>query len=413
MAKPFSTSEPIQVSITSEIGRLRAVLLHRPGPELERLTPETLDELLFDDIPWIDRVQQEHDAFAQLLVQQGIHVYELEDLVTEVLQQPQGAAALVSARIHTETMDEKHRETLSTWLLNQPPQELARYLMAGVLRSDAPDLTSQQHLRGWVPERYPFLLLPLPNLYFTRDPAMVIGSTVITGTMRMLARRPEPLFLQTVLGFHPAFRQVDRLLSPTHPFSLEGGDLLVLSAQAVAIGFGQRTQPEAVEHLAEKCFAAQPQLEHVLAVQLPSERAFMHLDTILTMVDVGRFVIYPGIEDALRTFSLEREDEEGAFHIVAYSSLADGLQHVLGGRAPELIACGGNDPIISAREQWNDAANTLALSPGRIITYDRNVVSNRILRLSGLEVLEISGSELSRGRGGPHCMSMPLQRDPI
>lgn len=406
------------LNIHSEIGRLKTVLLHRPGSELENLTPEHLSDLLFDDIPYLAKAQAEHDAFAQVLRDRGIEVLYLDQLVTESLGVEAIRATFINSILRTSKQDERRvSQALFDYLMSMDTPDMVRKVMAGVRKNEVRlPVEGVKQLHEMLAASYPFYLDPMPNLYFTRDPSAVIGNGLTINRMHWPARRRESLFMEYIIRHHPRFagRGIPVWYDRARHFSLEGGDELVLNRETVAIGVSERSTPEAIEMLATKLFT-NSSFKKVIAVEIPKSRAFMHLDTVFTMIDHDKFTIHPAIQDRgghMDLFILTPSDNPDHPHIEHRDNVAEVLGEVLG-RDITLIECGGGDEIASAREQWNDGSNTLAIAPGVVVTYDRNYVTNQKLREQGIEVIEIAGSELGRGRGGPRCMSMPLVREEI
>ncbi len=406
--------------ITSEIGKLKTVLLHRPGEELENLTPDYMTELLFDDIPYLDLAQQEHDEFAKVLRNRGVEVLYLEDLVAEALSTDELRVKFVDEMIAASKQGERRvTDTLRGYLLAMPTDQMIRKMMAGV-RKDEVTLPPEHHqqLHSMVQkDHYPFYLDPMPNLYFTRDPAATIGNGLTINKMHWPARRRESLFMRYVIDYHPRFAKADVPVwyNRDEKFSMEGGDELVLSKEVMAIGISERTTAEAIEKMATNLLA-NSDFKKVIAMEIPKSHAFMHLDTVFTMIDYDKFTIHPEIREKdgkINTFILEKVEGEQYPRITHETDLEHVLRSALGLPEVTLIECGAGDPIAAAREQWNDGSNTLAIAPGVVVTYDRNYVTNKKLREYGIEVIEVSGSELGRGRGGPRCMSMPLVREDI
>ncbi len=403
------------LNVTSEIGKLNAVLLHKPGKELEGLTPDYLKELLFDDIPWLKKMKSEHDEFANLLRSRGTKVYYVQEMLTEVMQDENVKRSFIreilsSCRVdNPELLDE-----LSTFLESRSAEEVVEISVAGLNKKDVPITTRKFGLVDYINEDNPMFINPLPNLYFTRDPAATIGRGLSINSMHTNARRREPMIIKYIYDFHPLINKELSPLwyNPTYTNSIEGGDELVLNKNVIAIGCSERTSPAGIETIARNMFAGSDDIREVLAVQIPPVRAFMHLDTVFTMVDHDKFTIYPGIQDKVRVFKLER-GSNGHIKVNKEDGLLPALKRALNLPAINLIQSGGGDFITAAREQWNDSTNTLAIAPGVVVTYSRNEVSNEVLRKNGIEVLEIDGSELVRGRGGPRCMSMPLNRDDL
>jgi len=406
------------IHVTSEIGTLRTVLLKRPGKEVENLTPEYLQRLLFDDIPYLPIIQREHDYFAETLKNRGIEVLYLEKLVVETLSNPE---------IKKQFIDDILRESkanvngaakvLKEYLLSFSTADMVDKVMSGILKKEI-EPEKKSHLYELMEDHYPFYLDPMPNLYFTRDPAASIGNGLSINRMREPARRRESLFMQYIINHHPRFvgHDVPVWLDRDFGFSIEGGDELILSDEVVAIGVSARTSARAIEKLALNLFKKQDGFKKVVAVEIPKCRAFMHLDTVFTMVDYDKFTIHPEIQGPqgnMNVYILEKGVDDQHVNITHRTNLQEALKEVLGLNELILIPCGGGDEIAASREQWNDGSNTLAIAPGVVVTYDRNYISNELLRQHGIEVIEISSSELSRGRGGPRCMSMPIVREDL
>lgn len=404
---------PIQVR--SEILPLKRVLLHRPGLELEHLVPDTLERLLFDDIPYLKGAQTEHDRFAEALTQNHVEVVYLSKLVAETLARD----VELKRQFIRDFLKESGAIALRYW------QELFAYLdsmadihemvlktMGGV-RFDELAPGSKDALTTLLHKRSDFALEPIPNLYFTRDPFACIGTGVALNCMYSVTRSRETLYGRYILEHHPDYAgQVPFYYTPELPFSMEGGDVLNLTAETLAVGISQRTMPEAIECLAQNIFKSETStINRILAVSIPSMRAFMHLDTVLTQVDVDKFVIHPGILSAVQVYEVLPDGKNGLTARKLEQPLDQILAKYLGLDRVTLIQCGGQDSIASQREQWNDGSNTLCLRPGVVVAYDRNNITNAILEDYGVEVLRIPSGELSRGRGGPRCMSMPLWRE--
>ncbi|MBG9503213.1 arginine deiminase [Bacillus thuringiensis] len=406
------------IHVTSEIGELQTVLLKRPGKEVENLTPDYLQQLLFDDIPYLPIIQKEHDYFAQTLRNRGVEVLYLEKLAAEALVDKKLREEFVD-RILKEGQDDVNvaHQTLKEYLLSFSNEELIQKIMGGVRKNEI-ETSKKTHLYELMEDHYPFYLDPMPNLYFTRDPAASVGDGLTINKMREPARRRESLFMEYIIKYHPRFAKhnVPIWLDRDYKFPIEGGDELILNEETIAIGVSARTSAKAIERLAKNLFSRQNKIKKVLAIEIPKCRAFMHLDTVFTMVDYDKFTIHPAIQGPkgnMNIYILEKGSDEETLKITHRTSLMEALKEVLGLSELVLIPCGGGDVIASAREQWNDGSNTLAIAPGVVVTYDRNYVSNTLLREHGIEVIEVLSSELSRGRGGPRCMSMPIVRKDI
>ena len=403
---------PIQVY--SEIAPLRRVLLHRPGQELEHLVPGSLERLLFDDIPYLKGAQAEHDRFAQVLRDNGVEVVYLSKLTAEALSQDK---ALKEAFIRDFTQKSgsvahRYERELQAYLGSiEDVHEMVLQTMAGIPFSDlaldhAESLTAMLHCKA------DFALEPIPNLYFTRDPFASVGGGVALPRMYSATRRRETLYGAYILQHHPEYAGTPFYYTPDSPYSLEGGDVMNLSESVLAVGISQRTMPEAIEQLARNVFRRpESKIRTILAMSIPSKRAFMHLDTVMTQVDVDKFVVHPAILPTLRIFEVTQGKGGELTARQLDMDLAHALAHYLHLDQVTLILCGGQDQIAAQREQWNDGSNTLCIRPGVVIAYDRNYITNEILESYGITVLKIPSGELSRGRGGPRCMSMPLIRD--
>ncbi|WP_230399425.1 arginine deiminase [Novisyntrophococcus fermenticellae] len=405
----------MSIHVTNEIGSLKKVMLHRPGKELEHLVPGELERLLFDDIPYLKAAQQEHDEFADILKSQGSEVVYLEDLAAEVLRTSPEIRENFIRQIIEEggSLALKFKSQLSE-LLNaiEDEKELVLKTMAGISMHELKE-TGHSPLANLVKHSGRFVMDPIPNLYFTRDPFASIGNGVSLNHMYSKTRRRETIYGELILRHHPDFSE-DMLFyyRRENPFCIEGGDILNLSHKILAVGISQRTTPEAIELLAQNIFEDRDsEIEKILALDIPSIRAYMHLDTVLTQIDYDKFTIHPGILDSLKVYEICRGIRKDSLSVIERKgTLAEILCSCMGLDKVTLIRCGGKDWMASEREQWNDGSNTLCINPGKVIVYDRNYITNGILRDNGIEVLEMPSSELSRGRGGPRCMSMPLIR---
>ena len=399
---------------TSEIGRLRKVMLHRPGGELENLMPEYLERLLFDDIPYLREAQREHDAFADCLRGQGVEVVYLADLVVQSLTDGQVREELIREFLEESGVrDDRTRQSLEDFFTALPDKEMVAAMMAGVrksqLRSASARLGDYLSAAG---DDYPFAVDPLPNLYFTRDPFATIGTGVSIHKMHTATRNRETLFGKFIFEHHPEYRTAPRWYDRGETSSLEGGDILILSPRVLAVGISQRTQEDSIDQLAETVLSQSKTFRKLLAFDIPKTRSFMHLDTVFTMVDRDKFTVHPNILHEITVFVMELID--GKIKIQEEQGrLEDILKRHLGLDQVKLIKCGSDSPIDAAREQWSDGSNTLAIAPGEVVVYERNYVTNRVLEENGITIHTIPCSELSRGRGGPRCMSMPFIRDDL
>lgn len=407
------------LNVTSEIGRLKTVLLHRPGEEIENLTPDLLDRLLFDDIPYLKVAREEHDAFAQTLREAGVEVLYLEVLAAEAI----GTSDEVKQQFISEFIDEAgvESERLKEALIQyfnsfSDNKTMVDKMMAGVRKEELKDY-HRESLYDQVNNVYPFVCDPMPNLYFTRDPFATIGHGITLNHMRTDTRNRETIFAKYIFRHHPRFegKDIPFWFNRDEKTSLEGGDELILSKEILAVGISQRTDSKSVEKLAKKLlYYPDTSFKTVLAFKIPVSRAFMHLDTVFTQVDYDKFTVHPGIVGPLEVYAITKDPENDG-QLIAVEE-CDTLENILKKylkRDIELIKCGGGDEIIAAREQWNDGSNTLAIAPGEVVVYSRNYVTNEILEKKGIKLHVIPSSELSRGRGGPRCMSMPLIREDL
>ena len=404
------------ICVRSEIKPLKKVLLHRPGRELLHLTPDRLPELLFDDIPFLKVAQQEHDAFAQILRSNGAEVVYLEDLMAEVLKlhpeqtKPFLYQWLSEGNIKTRRWQDKLYEYL---IGNFEGKALVEKTMEGITLKEMGG-ASAYSLQDLIAPADDLIVDPMPNLYFTRDPFASVGTGVFLHKMRFPTRCRETIYADYIFRFHPDFEGlVKRYYDRDGHANIEGGDVLNLTEDTLAIGISQRTSPDAIEEASRNLFAdPEAKIRTVLAFDIPSCRAFMHLDTVFTQIDYDKYTIHPAILGPLTVYEITPDVSDPTdLHIRRIDSkLEDILAKYTRTDHVQLINCGGDDLIASAREQWNDGSNTLCIAPGKIVVYERNDVTNAILRDEGIQVLEMPSAELSRGRGGPRCMSMPIIR---
>ncbi len=405
------------ICVKSEIGKLRKVLIHRPGGELEHLTPEYLTTLLFDDIPYLKRAQVEHDSFADALRGCGVEVVYLCDLVAQALDKdPYVRRQFITEFLsNADTRIVGHEKELFKLLMDEPDtRTMVLRTMEGIM-DDGFDFKKTNPLLNLTRTKAGFILDPIPNLYFTRDPMASVGCGASLNHMFSVTRNRETIYMKYVFEHHPDFQdKVKKYYDPSIPYSIEGGDIHNLSEDTLAIGLSERTTAQAVEVLARKIFADEEStIRNILAIDIPNMRAFMHLDTVLTQADKDVFIVHPGILHNIKVYRVF----PGAKGTIKAESLKGTLESIfcrfLGLDEVRFIKCGGNNMIAAEREQWNDGSNALCVEPGTVIVYDRNTITNDILRDNGLKTLEIASSELSRGRGGPRCMSMPLVRDAL
>jgi arginine deiminase len=392
--------------VDSEVGRLRTVLLHRPGPELKRLTPRNSDSLLFDGIPWVGRARAEHDGFAEALRGHGVEVLYLADLLAEILELPAARAELTQAVLADHRLGDTLRARVTSYLADQPPAALATVLTAGLAHEE---LHTGSGLVYALMDRHDFVIDPLPNLLFTRDSSAWLGDQVAVTSLAMPARSRETTITRAIYRHHPRFAGTPLLYEPALEH-VEGGDVLLLAPGVVAVGVGERTTPAGAERLARRCFDRG--LAHtVLAVPIAQDRATMHLDTVCTMVDVDAVVMYPAVADSLVAYSVTADDPDEVC-VAGPEPFLTAAAKAMGIDTLRLIDT-GLDPVTAEREQWDDGNNTLAIAPRLCVAYERNTETNARLEDAGIDVIRIAGSELGSGRGGPRCMSCPVARDPL
>jgi len=404
------------LNVTSEIGQLKSVLLHRPGQEIENLTPALLERLLFDDIPYLKIAREEHDYFAQELRSSGVEVLYLEQLAAEAVSDPKVKHNFLSQFVDESRVEsEALKEALIDYLTGFSDKEMIDKMMAGIRKEELKNF-ERNSLYDQVNSFYPFITDPMPNLYFTRDPFATIGHGITLNHMRTETRNRETIFAKYIFENHPRYKGSDLPLwfDRNETTAIEGGDELILNKDVVAIGISQRTDSASIEKVCKRLFNSDAGFKTVLAFHIPPSRAFMHLDTVFTMVDYDKFTIHPEIEGPLTVYTITKdENSRNGLNVIKQKNTLENILETYLGRKVTLIRCGGGDPIHAAREQWNDGSNTLAIAPGEVVVYSRNHVTNKILESYGLKLHIIPSSELSRGRGGPRCMSMPLVREDL
>ena len=397
----------------SEIGKLNKVLLHRIGDEIEGLVPDNFERLLFDDIPYLKVAQQEHDKFADVLRENDVEVIYYVDETVKALRDRKVRERFVKefvseSDIHSDAV----KEALEEYLMSMSVKDMVEKTISGVKKSELS--VKSTSLADYISSGYPYYTDPMPNLYFTRDQGACVGDGVSIHRMSTAARRREALLLKYMFRYDSSFAPEGTNIwyDYDQAYSMEGGDVLVLSDEIVAIGLSQRTTVAGIEQFARNILN-KSSFRKILVFDIPKCRAFMHLDTVFTMVDFDKFTIHPEIEGPLQLFEITLDREGNAHFSSIQDELANILKNELGLPAVDLIRCGGDDAQAAQREQWNDGSNTLAIAPGVVVTYERNYVTNDLLDKKGIKVLTIPSSELSRGRGGPRCMSCPVNRDDL
>ncbi len=402
------------VKVFSEIGKLKKVLIHEPGEELENLTPKYLGDLLFDDIPYLPLAKKEHQAFADAFKKEGIEVVYLVDLITETLNQDEKikdefiTKFISEAKVTSDTL----KQLLSDYLKSfKDTKQMVKKIIGGIKKGDLPGY-EKRNLADFVGD-YPFLTDPIPNLYFTRDPFAVIGSGVSLNKMYSVTRRRETIFGEFIFKYHKDYKDTPLYYNRNEELNIEGGDILVINDKVLLVGISERTHPAAIERLCKNLFYKnKTSYEMVLAITLPKMRTFMHLDTIFTQVDYDKFTIHNECYEMMRIFCIKKDDESsGKLKILEYKKKIDEILSDILGFKVTMIPCGGRDSVSADREQWSDGSNTICIRPGVVIAYERNYITNEVLKSYGIKVITIPSSELSRGRGGPRCMSMPLERE--
>lgn len=397
------------INVNNEINKLKKVLVHRPGDELLNLTPNALDELLFDDIPDLDKAKEEHDEFAKIFRNEGVEVVYLEDLMAETLKDSKELKEkfldqyLKEANIEDEIVLSEAKKLLESI---KDDKEFVLKTMAGLTLNEL-GIKNDHVLFDY---KYT-AINPMPNLYFTRDPFSTIGKGVSINTMYSVTRSRETIYADYIFNYHKDYKGTKNYYGRGKKYHIEGGDILNINENLLMIGISQRTQLAAIKDLAHNIlFDEDSKIKEIIAINIPNERAYMHLDTVFTQIDYDTFTYHPGIISTFHAIKFSKKDDRILEEIIE-KSLDDLLKDALKLDEIKLLPCGGGDPIAALREQWTDGSNTLAIAPGKVIVYKRNTVTNQMLELNGIEVIKLDSSTLTVGRGGPRCMSMPLVRE--
>lgn len=406
----------MNINVKSEYGKLKKVLLHRPGKETSNLTPSTFEDLLFDDAYFLPQAQKEHDAFADTFRKAGVEVFYLEDLVAETIEKSSEAKEefiekfIMEAGVLLKTnLYKRTRQYIESF---SDMKKLVVKLMEGVRYSELAEGDENELSLVELVEDKVWVLEPLPNLVFTRDPFSTFGNGISLHKMANNTRRRETLFSDIIFKYHPEFKDTPKYYERELAKSIEGGDVMVLSDTKLAVGISMRTEPEAIETLAQNVFADQNStIDTIYGVNIPKGRSWMHLDTVFTQIDKNIFTVFSDKYE-FDFYKIEKTND-GHKTIKMKYKLDEWLKEALGLNEVKLIVTGDGDPIYSEIEQWNDGSNVLAIGPKEVIVYDRNLVSNAALERAGVKIHKIPSYELSRGRGGPRCMSMPLEREEV